>query len=216
MRLLHIDASARFAGSRSRQLSKRFIDRLRQDIPGLQVERLDLAISTPRHVSELQSAAMYTPDAEKSPEMWDAIRESNNLCAMLLKMDAVVIGTPMYNFSVPSVLKAYIDNIVRVGVTFVPDGGTYKGQLAGNRLLFITSRGNDYGSGADMHGLDWMTPALKTTFGLLGIPDPEFVDAQPMQFAGSEARDAAIARAEAEIDVKASEWARVVEVAVLP
>jgi FMN-dependent NADH-azoreductase len=171
MKVLHIDSSARFNGSASRDLSGYFIKLLIEQVPDVSIDRLDLAVNPPRHVSELQTAAMYTPEDERTPPMVDALRESEELCNAVLSADAIICGIPMYNFGVPSSFKAFIDNIVRVGKTFVPTDEGYQGMLSKKQILFVTTRGADFQPGSALEGWDHLTPHLKTVFAFMGAND---------------------------------------------
>ena len=119
MRLLHLDSSARFERSSSRMLSAHFVGALRAGLPGLVVDRLDVAADPLPHVSEAFTAAAYTPEAERTPAMREVLRVSDALVDRLLAADAMVFGVPMYNFGMPSAFKAFVDHIVRGGRTYV-------------------------------------------------------------------------------------------------
>jgi FMN-dependent NADH-azoreductase len=116
---------------------------------------------------------------------------------------------PMYNWSMPSAFKAYIDSVTRTGLTYVnsEDGHTV-GQLVRQKVLFITSRGADLRAGSPYESMDALTPALKAAFGFLGVAEPTFVDAQPLQFANPEARAEALERARTELVEVAANWAK--------
>ena len=115
---------------------------------------------------------------------------------------------PMHNWCMPSVFKAYIDNIIRLGVTFLSKpGGGYTGMLAGKPLLFVTSRGGDLRPGTPYERMDALTPAVRTAFEFIGADRLTFVDAQPLQFADPDARAAALDRAKGELRRVATEWA---------
>jgi FMN-dependent NADH-azoreductase len=91
--------------------------------------------------------------------------------------DVIILGTPMYNFGVPAVVKAYIDQIVRAGRTF--DYASLSGLAMGKRLYVITvRRGAGYGPGQAMHGLDYEDPYLRAIFGFIGVTDVTFIDAE--------------------------------------
>lgn len=207
MKLLHVDSSARFERSTSRSLSRYFVDRFTEHVPGVEIQYLDLAQDTPPHVNELFTAAAYTPPAERTPEMHACLRLSNDLCQLLLNSDLLVFAVPMYNFSYPSAFKAFIDNVVRGGLTYMhaPDGRLV-GQLSRQKALFITTRGTDMRPGGAYADFDALTPALRAAFGFMGVQNPQFVDAQPVQFAGIEAKEAALARARQDLDAIVTDW----------
>jgi FMN-dependent NADH-azoreductase len=207
MKLLHVDASAKREWSNSRALSRHFIDLLKQQIPALEVDYLDVAADTPAHVSEAFTVATYTPAADRTPAMKQTLEASDALCKRVLDADAFVFAMPMYNFSMPSVFKAFIDNIVRTNLTYtIGDDGSYVGQMA-DKVLFITTRGADLRPGKPLGGMDALTPALRAAFGFLGVAAPTFVDAQPLTFSAAEERDAALVRAKAELAAIAGQWA---------
>lgn len=209
MKLLHVDASPKLEWSNSRALSRHFVELLRAGRDDIEVDHLDLCEHTPAHVSREFAIATYTPAAERTPEMRAVLAESDALCHRLLGADLLVFAMPMYNWSMPSSFKAYVDNIVRAGLTYVATAdGRYVGQLARHKVLFVTSRGADLGPGSSFAHMDALTPALRAAFGFIGVAEPRFVDAQPMQFADPEARAAGLARAKAELAEVAAEWLR--------
>lgn len=208
MKLMHVDASPKGAISNSRALAALFVHALQQRIPELEIDYLDVSIDPPPHVTQAFAVATYKPEAERTPEMKAALALSDAMCARLLRADALLFSMPMYNFSMPSSFKAFIDNIVRGGLTYiVTPNGQYVGQLADKKVLFVTSRGADLRPGTPMESMDALTPALRAAFGFLGVANPKFVDAQPMQFADTAAREAALARAKDEIMAVARDWA---------
>lgn len=207
MKLMHVDASAKRERSNSRALARHFLDRLAERVP-LEIDYLDVAIDTPPHVTEAFAIATYTPEENRTEAMRQTLAYSDALCRRLLEADALVFAMPMYNFSIPSSFKAFIDNIVRTNITYkqAPDGA-YVGQLSRQKTLFITTRGADLRPGGAFEAYDALTPSLRAAFGFIGVTSPWFVDAQPLQFADQEARTAALARAHADLDAVALEWA---------
>jgi FMN-dependent NADH-azoreductase len=116
--LLHIDSSPR-GRSRSRQLTRLFAELWTGKFPDTEIIHRDLAVFAPPHVGEPWIAAAFTPPDQRTRPMSQALQISDLLVDELLRADAVVIGTPMYNFGLPSVLKAYFDNVIRVNRTFL-------------------------------------------------------------------------------------------------
>jgi FMN-dependent NADH-azoreductase len=107
----------------------------------------------------------------------------------------------------PSSFKAYVDMIVRTGITYVVAGDDrYVGQLGGKRVLFITTRGTDLSEGSAFAGMDALTPSLRAAFGFIGVDRPHFIDAQPVQFADPATRVAALGKAKAELAALAGHW----------
>jgi FMN-dependent NADH-azoreductase len=116
--LLHIDSSPRGKRSHSRQLTREFVEAWKQAHPIDLITYRDVGRNPVPHIDESTIAAAYTPPELRPPELWDAVRYSDGLVDEFLAADVYVIGVPMYNFSIPSAFKAYIDQIVRVGRTF--------------------------------------------------------------------------------------------------
>ena len=207
MKIMHVDASAKRERSNSRALSQHFLERLREEGLDIEVDYLDVTVDTPPHVNEAFAIATYTPSDERTPAMKATLAASDALCKRLLDADALVFAMPMYNWSMPSVFKAFVDSITRTGLTYVfTDDGHIEGQLARQKVLFITSRGADLRAGP-YSSMDALTPALKAAFGFLGVANPTFVDAQPLQFSDQASRIAALERARTELAAVAANWA---------
>ncbi|WP_345814124.1 NAD(P)H-dependent oxidoreductase [Paraburkholderia sp. PREW-6R] len=207
MKILRVDASAKRERSNSRALSRYFLERLREQRDDIEVDYLDLTLDTPEHVDEAFAIATYTAAHERTAQMNARLAASDALCARLLAADALVFAMPMYNWSMPSVFKAFIDNIIRTNLTYrFAEDGSVVGQLSRQKVLFITSRGADLRPGSPYERMDALTPALKAAFGFLGVAAPTFVDAQPLQFADQEARTEALERARVELDAVAKQW----------
>ncbi len=208
MRLMHVDASPKSLRSNSKMLSAYFVDLLEQQIPELEIDYLDLSVDTPPHVSGDFAKATYTPAAERTEEMKKVLEYSDKLCARVLMSDMLVFAMPMYNFSMPSSFKAFIDNLVRTNLTynFLADGTT-TGNLTRQKVIFITSRGADLRPGlSPWSHMDALTPALRSPFAFLGVESPYFVDAQPLQFSDQVAREEALMRATNELQIVSNEW----------
>jgi FMN-dependent NADH-azoreductase len=206
---MHVDASAKRERSNSRALSRYFLERLRGESVDLEVDYLDVTVDTPPHVSEAFAIATYTPANERTLAMKATLALSDALCKRLLEADALVFAMPMYNWSMPSAFKAFIDNITRTELTYVNTAdGRIEGQLGSQKVLFITSRGADLRPGRPFSSMDTLTPSLKAAFGFLGVADPTFVDAQPLQFSNQEARAEALERAREELSLVAAHWAQ--------
>ncbi|WP_350290917.1 NAD(P)H-dependent oxidoreductase [uncultured Croceitalea sp.] len=200
MRVLHIDCSARKNNSISRKLSGSFIEKLKdRNSKNLEIDYLDLAENTPKHVTELFTQAMYTSPNELTESMINELAESNSLVDRMQKADLYVIAMPMYNFSVPSNFKAFIDNIVRIGRTFVKTEQGFEGALKNKSVVIISTRGADFNLDI-FKDKDHLEPYLKTVFGYIGITDLNFINVQPIQFFGEEAKEAALLTAEVAID----------------
>ncbi|MGF6378319.1 NAD(P)H dehydrogenase [Paraburkholderia sp. CNPSo 3155] len=209
MKIMHVDASAKRERSNSRALARYFLERLREERVEFDVDYLDVTVDTPPHVNEAFAIATYTAAQERTAAMRATLAASDALCARLLAADALVFAMPMYNWSMPSVFKAFIDSVTRTGVTYLhAEDGHIVGQLGRHKVLFITSRGADLRAGSPYESMDALTPALKAAFGFLGVAAPTFVNAQPLQFANPEARTAALERAREELATVAAQWAQ--------
>lgn len=207
MKLLHVDASAKGERSNSRALGRFFIEQLQAQGLPLEIDYLDLAREAPAPVSEAFAIATYTAPAARTPEMREVLAASDGLCQRLMQADACLFAMPMYNWSMPSTFKAFIDSITRTELTYLntPDG--IVGQLSRQKVLFLTSRGADLRPGNPMAWMDALTPALRAAFAFIGVQHPQFVDAQPLQFANPEARTEALERARQELQQVARQWA---------
>lgn len=166
--LLAIESSPRGDYSISRQLTSKFIDDWKAAHAGGTVIVRDLMKTTLPFVDLPWIMGAYTPAEQHSPEIRQALAISNELIAELMAADHLVLGTSMYNFSIPAILKAYIDHIVRVGVTFTP---SYEGLVKGKKLTIILASGGVYTPGAHAESYNVATSYLKQVFGFIGITD---------------------------------------------
>ncbi|WP_107497209.1 NAD(P)H-dependent oxidoreductase [Thalassobius sp. I31.1] len=170
-RILHIDASARINGSVSRDLSARIVVRFE----GAEVTRRDLNDTLP-HIDETWVGATFTPADVRSDAQKEALALSDSLVEEVEAADIIVIGLPIYNFSVPASLKAWIDQITRAGRTFQYTEEGPQPLLSGKRaILAIASGGVPIDS-----PVDFATPLLRTALGFNGISEVEVVAAAGM------------------------------------
>ena len=188
MRLLHIDASPRGARSHTRRLTHELVSAWVRERPDDEIDHLDIGLMPPPHVDEAWIVAAFTSPTERTDPMRDALRVSDTLIAQLFSADLVVVGLPMYNFTVPSGFKAYIDQIVRVGVTFAFDPHEehpYKPLVHGKRLIVVVATGDaGYEAGGPYERLNHLDPYLRTLFGFLGIVDITFMHVGNDEFGG--------------------------------
>ena len=175
--LLKIDVSPRGEHSVSRKLGKQFVEQFQQTNPGSTVTTRDLATTTIPFVDLPWIGAAYTPEEARSPEHKAALKLGDDFIAEIKAADHILLTTPMYNFAVPAVLKAWIDHVVRVGVTFrVTPEGAYVGLIPGKKVTVIIASSGDY-SAPPMDGYNTEKSYLKQIFGFLGMTDVNFVDA---------------------------------------
>lgn len=175
--LLHIDSSPLYGRSVSRQLSAAFVERWKSLHPGATVMDRDLNATSLPPVSAEWIGAAYTPEDARTPQQKKVLALSDELLAELGRADEYVIGVPMHNFGVPSVLKLWIDQISRVGKTFSYDNGTPKGLLVGKKATFIVATGGFYDPQTQMASFNFVEPYLRSLFGFFGVTDATFLSA---------------------------------------
>ncbi|WP_420586226.1 FMN-dependent NADH-azoreductase [Ruegeria sp.] len=169
--ILHIDASARRNGSTTRELS----DRIVKHLGAARIIRRDLATPLPL-LTEDWINANFTPADQRDPLQRDQLALSDELVAELQDAETIVIGLPIYNFSVPAAFKAWIDLVARAGVTFSYTENGPKGLLEGKRVvLAIASGGTAVGS-----EIDFATNYVRHVLGFIGITEIEVIAADKM------------------------------------
>jgi FMN-dependent NADH-azoreductase len=173
-KLLIINASARSERSISRFMTKVFVDVWSQNHPDDQVVYREVGQGNIPHVSEPWIAAAFKPAELRDSTDLGALKISDELVAELKNADIIVVGTPMYNWSVPSSLKAYIDQVLRVNETVLISNSDiknpYKGLLNDKEVYLLMVRGNmGYDVGDFYEHMDFQTNYLKTVFGIMGI-----------------------------------------------
>ena len=176
MKLLHIDASITGAHSVSRQVSAAIVGKLRQATPGLDVTYRDLAASPLPHLT-----VPHLPGQPAVAGLEAEQAQSNAVLDEFLGADVVVIGAPMYNFSVPSQLKAWIDRILVAGRTFRYTAAGPEGLAAGKRVIVALSRGGFYGAGSPAAAAEHVESYLRAVFHTIGVTDIDFVVAEGVQ-----------------------------------
>ncbi len=175
--LLHIDSSPLYGRSVSRELTGAFVTQWKSSHPdGLVVER-DLNGTVIPPINAGWVGAVYTPEEARTPEQKDLLALSDTLLDEVFQADEYVIGVPMHNFSVPSVLKLWIDQICRVGKTFSYADGTPKGLIVGKKATFIIATGGIYDAQTQMASFNFVEPYLRSVFGFLGVTDATFLTA---------------------------------------
>jgi FMN-dependent NADH-azoreductase len=197
MLLLHIDASPRDS-SDSRGLADLFVrEWTRKNRLGIVVHR-PVGRDPPPHVTQDWITGVHTPPEARTPTQQEAVAVSDRLADELLSADVILLSTPMYNLTVPSTLKAYIDQVVRIGKTVKLEDGALRGQAVGKTMYVVAAHGGSYPKGSPMASLNHLEPYLRTVFGFIGITDVRFINAEFLD-AQEEARDKALAGAFAEI-----------------
>jgi FMN-dependent NADH-azoreductase len=189
--ILRIDASARNAGSTTRQLTDQLVARLVEQGYGAAVTQRDLALTPPALLTEAWVGASFTDETERSDDQRAALAASDELIAELEAADTIVIGVPVYNFAIPAALKAWVDLIARARRTFRYTETGPEGLLKGKKAyLVVASGGVPVGS-----DYDFATGYLRHVLGFVGITDVAIIAADQQMMDGE-----AIARATASID----------------
>ncbi len=201
--LLHIDSSPRGDQSHSRRLTREFVEQWKRLHPSDIVTYRDIGHNPVPHIDEPWIAAAFTPPEQHTSELQEAIRLSNQLVDEFLAADVYVMGVPMYNFSVPSVFKAYIDQLVRIGrtVAFEPDDAAhvYKPLVLGKKMFVIEARGDSgFESGGRYEKMNHHDPSLIAVFEFIGVTDITFIHVEKSEY-GEEKLTESIAHAQTQI-----------------
>ena len=193
--LLKINASLSSANGQSSQLTERFAAAWQASHPGSRVVERDLAANPVPHLDGARFMAFLAKPEERSAEQQAVVDFSDALIAELRAADAVVIGLPMYNFGIPSQLKAYFDHIARAGVTFRYTANGPEGLITGKKAYIFATRGGLYAGTP----LDSQTTYVRDFLGFLGITDVEFIYAEGLNM-GEESKQAALAKAQDQLE----------------
>ncbi len=201
--LLHIDASPRGERSHSRRMTQEFIEQWKQSHPNDTVTYRDIGRNPIPHVDEPWIAAAFSSPEQHTAEMIAALRLSDQLVEEFLAANVYVIGIPMYNFSVPSGFKAYIDQIVRVGRTVAFEANdavnAFKPLVLGKKMFIIEARGDSgFQPGGCYEKMNFHDPYLVTVFGFMGITDITFIHVENDEY-GGEKLEESIAQARTKI-----------------
>jgi FMN-dependent NADH-azoreductase len=202
-KVLVINASARKDRSFSRILTETFVSKWKQKDPESSVVHREVGQESIPHVSEAWIAGAYKPAHLRTEEDAAALSVSNALVGELKEADIIVLATPMYNWSIPSALKAYIDQVLRVNETVLIEPGKpdpYTGLLKNKKAFLLLVRGNKgYEPGEYFEHMNFQTGYLKTVFRVMGIDDVEVVLLNGAAH-GEEVSSAALAAAQERID----------------
>ena len=179
MKLLHIDSSITGAQSVSRQLTRDIVATWTTRHPNTVVDYLDLVEDTPSHLSA-ESLGFRVPATAgtltEGQRRENAVSEA--LVAQFLAADVIVVGAPLYNFSIPSQLKSWIDRIAQAGRTFTYTATGPKGLAGGKTVVVASTRGGVYSTSEGGRAMEHQESYLQTVFGFLGISDMRFVRAE--------------------------------------
>jgi FMN-dependent NADH-azoreductase len=175
--LLHIDSSPLYGQSVSRQLTAAFVAQWKSSHPDGTVIDRDLSSTSIPPIDAALVGATYTPEEARTPQQKELLALSDKLISELEQADEYVIGVPMHNFGVPSVLKLWIDQIARAGKTFAYSDGAPKGLITGKKATFIIATGGIYDAQTRMASFNFVEPYLRSVFGFLGVTDATFLTA---------------------------------------
>jgi FMN-dependent NADH-azoreductase len=192
--LLQLDTSLYSSAGQSSRLTADFVEGWLAQHPRGRVIARDLARDPVPHLTEARFQAFFSKPGERTSEQQEIVDYSDALIAELAAADVIAIGLPLYNFAVPSSLKAYFDHIARAGVTFSYSANGPVGLLTGKKVYVFATRGGQYAGTA----LDTQTAYVKQFLGFLGMTDIEFVYAEGLAL-GEATKDAALAGARASI-----------------
>ena len=194
-RILRIDSSSRIQGSHSRELADYFQTTWLKHYPQDKVIVRDIIKTPILHITESTITGFYTPKEQLSSPLSQAIALSDELVDELQSVDMLLLSVPMYNFSVPSALKAWIDQIVRIGRTFAYDGTNFTGLVTVKQAYVICAYGSSgFSEGEPLATLNFLEPYLKQLFSFLGIKNVTFFNLE-----GTTADEATVTQNTAEV-----------------
>ncbi|HEY8894087.1 MAG TPA: NAD(P)H-dependent oxidoreductase [Niastella sp.] len=169
-KILNIVSSAKGKHSFSIKLSDAIIDKLLTAYPGSHVKTHDLTANPMPHLQERQLEAFFTPEDLRTPDHKDAVSYSDQAIQDLKEADIIVIGVPLYNFSIPSALKAWIDHVVRRGITFSYGDDGPKGLITNKKVYLAVASGGIYSDGP-MKSYDFAEPFVRFILNFIGLND---------------------------------------------
>lgn len=207
MKLLEIQSSVRKAGSISRRLSDEFVQMWQTLHPEVQHKKRDVGLYPPAAPNALWTQANYLPPNQRTSEMTEVLAESEDLIAELLWADHLLLGVPMYNFTVPCTLKTYLDNVIRINRTFTFDPAThqFEGLAVGKKALMITPSARDFGVGTPLGSMNFCDTYLRSVLQFIGIETVTVVPV-PNQFMGDEIRQRELTTAQTRLQELVGEW----------
>lgn len=188
--ILLVTSSPRGASSYSNRVASELLGELQRNSPGARVTVRDLARDPPPHINEDFVTATRSPEGPRTDAQRALAAQSDALVEELLSADTVVIAAAMINFSIPSSLKAWIDNIARAGRTFSYGEAGPKGLATGKKIFLVVARGGIYPG--DGKSFDFQLPYLLTVLGFLGMTDVEVIKVEGTAY-GPEAAERAVA-----------------------
>jgi FMN-dependent NADH-azoreductase len=186
MKLLHVDSSVLGTNSVSRQLTAEAVAEWRKSHPNTTVEYLDLAVDAPNHFSADALGIKVGVQAEPTEAQRRENEVSERLVSQFLAADVIVVGAPLYNFAVPTQLKAWIDRLAQAGRTFKYTEKGPVGLATGKTLIVASTRGGIYSTSEGGQAMEHQESYLKVVFGFFGITDVRFVRAEGLAMGDSQ------------------------------
>ncbi len=207
MKLLRIDSSVRIQNSKTRMLTDFFLEQLKSNNQ-YSLKSRDVGINPPNFPTDEFIKANYTHEMNRTQEMKNVLTSSDTLIDELIDSEKIIIASPMYNFSISATLKAYIDNIVRVGKTFALDeNGAMKGLLGGKKVLVITSRGAmSYKNDEALQAFDFQENYLTALLNFIGITDITFVNTEAQDFGTEDLKISNFEQSKKQLSELAKTW----------
>ena len=196
--ILLVTSSLFGAESKSRQIAVEFVDALRDSNRDAHVVERDLNADQIPHLNLDHLGALGTPAAQRSPGQQQSVAFGDALIEEVEDADTIVIAAPMYNFTIASTLKAWIDHIVRAGRTFRYTDKGPEGLLKHKQVFVVTGRGGVYSGDSPIKGYDFQEPYLKAVLGFLGLDTVNFIHVEGLKVS-PEAAAEGLARARAAI-----------------
>lgn len=170
MKILHLISSPRQENSFSIKLGNTIVAQLQSKYPDSTVKTRDLTAQPFPHLEEVHITSFFTPEEARTEALVEAVKHSDEAIAELMEADVIVIGVPMYNFSIHSSLKSWIDHVIRRGATFRYDESGPEGLVKNKKLYLAIATGGVYSDGSRA-GFDFTEPYLKSILGFIGITD---------------------------------------------
>ena len=182
-KILHIISSPRGNASLSIKLGNAITEKIIAAYPGSVIQESNLVKKQFPHLEESHLTSFFTPAESRTPENLLAIKHSDEAIGEIMDADIIVIGAPLYNFSIHSTLKAWIDHIVRSGITFKVGENGPEGLIKDKKVYIAMSSGFIYSEG-EMKAMDFASPYLKAMFGFLGMTDLTIIRAEGTSIPG--------------------------------
>lgn len=198
MKLLHLDSSILRPNSVSRTLSKAVVDRLVSENPSIEVTYRDLVAEPVAHLTGRYLAGQ-SAEVQHDQAMQEDLALGGRVLEEFLGADVVVIGVALYNFTIPSQLKSWVDRVLVAGKTFRYTAEGPEGLAGGKRVVLTVARGGHYGPNSPAASMEHAETYLRSVFGFMGIRDPEVVIAEGLAI-GPEQRESATRQALGEIE----------------